>query len=65
MLVASISFFNELDTEKRNYAHGFVEIMVLERIILWKGTMSMDNTCSWPPGDLHWMEGNHSRRNTC
>jgi hypothetical protein len=65
MLKASVSFFNELATEKRNYARGFVWIMASKRIKLWKGTISMDKTCSWPPGDLRWMEDNHSGRNTC
>jgi hypothetical protein len=64
MLRTSISFFNELATEKRNYAHGFL-IMASKSIMLWKGTMSKDKTWSWAPGDLHWMEDNHSRRNTC
>jgi hypothetical protein len=64
MLKASVSFFNELATEKRNYARGFIRIMA-SKIMLGKGTMSMDKTWSWPPGDLHWMEDNHLRRNTC
>jgi hypothetical protein len=34
MLKDSVSFFNELATEKRNYAHGFVLIMASERIML-------------------------------
>jgi hypothetical protein len=33
MLRASVSFFNELATEKRNYAHGFL-IMVQEDNVL-------------------------------
>jgi hypothetical protein len=53
MLMTSVSFFNELATEKRNYAHGFIWIMASGRIMLWKGTMSRDKTWSWPPGDLH------------
>jgi hypothetical protein len=65
MLRASVSFFNELATEKRNYARGFFLIMASKRIMLWKDTMSRDKTRSWPPGDLRWMEDNHSRRNTC
>jgi hypothetical protein len=65
MLMTSVSFFNELATKKRNYARGFVQIMDSKRIMLWKGTMSMDKTQSWLPRDLHWMEDNHSRRNTC
>jgi hypothetical protein len=39
MLRTSVSFFNELATEKRNYARGFVQIRASKRIILWKGTM--------------------------
>jgi hypothetical protein len=65
MLRTSVSFFNELAIEKKNYAHGFVQIMASKRIMLGKGTMSMDKTWSWPPGDLRWMEDNHSRRDTC
>jgi hypothetical protein len=65
MLVASISFFNELSIEKRNYARGCFFIMASERIMLWKGTMSRDKTRSWLPRDLHRMEDNHSGRNTC
>ena len=42
MLKASISFFNELSTEKRNYAQGFFLIMASKRIILWKDTMSRE-----------------------
>jgi hypothetical protein len=34
MLVTSVSFFNELATEKRNYAHGLFLIMASERIML-------------------------------
>jgi hypothetical protein len=56
MLKASISFFNKLATEKRNYARSFVRIMDSKRIMLWKGTMSMEKTWSWPPRDLRWME---------
>jgi hypothetical protein len=52
MLRTFVSFFNDLSTEKRNYARGFVQIMASKRIMLWKGTMSMDKTWSWPPGDL-------------
>jgi hypothetical protein len=52
MLRASVSFFNELATEKRNYAHGLCLIMASKRITLWKDTMSRDKTRSWPPGDL-------------
>jgi hypothetical protein len=65
MLKASVSFFNNLSTEKRNYARGFVWIMASKRIMLWKGTMSMEKTWSWPPRDIHWMDDDHSRRNTC
>jgi hypothetical protein len=65
MLVTSVSFFNELATEKRNYARGLFLIMASKRIMLWKDTMSRDKTRSWLPRDLHWMEENHSGRNTC
>jgi hypothetical protein len=65
MLKASVSFFNELATEKGNYARGCFLIMASKRITLWKDTMPRDKTRSCPPGDLHWMEDNHSRRNTC
>jgi hypothetical protein len=65
MLVTSVSFFNELATEKRNYARGLSLIMASKRIMLWKDTMSRDKTRSWLPRDLHWMEENHSGRNTC
>jgi hypothetical protein len=65
MLKASVSFFNELATEKKNYARDSVLIMASKRIMLWKDTMSRDKTRSWLPRDLHWMEENHSGRNTC
>jgi hypothetical protein len=65
MLRTSVSFFNELATEKRNYARGFVLIMDSKRIMIWKDTMARDKMWSWPLGDLRWMEDNHSRRNTC
>jgi hypothetical protein len=65
MLRASVSFFNELATEKRNYACGCFLIMASKRIPLWKDTMSRDKTQSWPPGDLRWMEDSHSGRTTC
>jgi hypothetical protein len=65
MPVTSISFFNEPATEKRNYAHRLFSIMASKRITLWKDTMSRDKTRSWLPRDLHWMEENHSRRDTC
>jgi hypothetical protein len=55
MLRASISFFNELSTEKRNYARGFfmfLLIMASKRIILWKDTMAKEKMWSWPPRDL-------------
>jgi hypothetical protein len=65
MLIASISFFNELATKKRNYAREFFLIMVSNRIMLWKETMSRDKNWSWLPRDLHWMEEQCSRRNTC
>jgi hypothetical protein len=62
---ASVSFFNELATEKRNYARGCFLIMASKRIMLWKDTMSRDKTRSWLPRDLHhgWkiitLEGTH------
>jgi hypothetical protein len=65
MLVTSVSFFNELATKIQNYACGLFFIMVSKRITLWKDTMSRDKTRSWIPRDLHWMEENHSGRNTC
>jgi hypothetical protein len=65
MLVTSVSFFNELATERRNYACGFFLIMASKRMILWKDIMSRDKTWSWIPRDIRWMEDNHSRRNTC
>jgi hypothetical protein len=65
MLKASISFFSEIATEKKNYARGFSLIMASKRIVLWKDTMSRDKTRSWLPRDLRWMEDNHSGRNTC
>ena len=58
MLMASVSFFNELAIEKKKYARGWFLIMASKRIMLWKGTMSKDKMWSWPPGDLHWMEDN-------
>jgi hypothetical protein len=65
MLVTSVSFFKDLSTEKRNYAHGFFLIMASKRIILWKDSMSRDKTQSWIPRDLRLMEDNHSGKNTC
>ena len=65
MLKTSVSFFNELATEKRNYARGLYLIMASKRITLWKDTMSRDKTRSWLPRDLRRMEENHSGRNTC
>jgi hypothetical protein len=65
MLKASVSFFNELSIEKRNYARGCLLIMAFERIMLGKDTMSRDKTRSWLPRDLRWMEDNHSRKDTC
>jgi uncharacterized protein YhhL (DUF1145 family) len=65
MLVNFVSFFNELATEKGNYAHGFIWIMASKRIMLWKGTMPKDKTQSWLPRDLRQMEENHFGRNTC
>jgi hypothetical protein len=34
MLMTSVSFFNDLAIEKRNYARGFIQIMASKRIIL-------------------------------
>ena len=65
MLIDFVLFFNELATEKRNYARGGFLIMASKRIMLWKDTMSRDKTGSWLPRDLHQMEENHSGRNTC
>jgi hypothetical protein len=56
MLVTSVSFFNELSTEKRNYSCDLFLIMASKRIILWKENMSRDKTWSWLTRDLHWME---------
>jgi hypothetical protein len=65
MLEASVLFFNELATEKGNCACCFFLIMASKRIMFWKDTMARDKTRSWLPRDLHWMEENHSGRNTC
>jgi hypothetical protein len=65
MLIASVSFFNELATEKRNYAYGLFLIMVSKRIMLWKDTMSRDKNSVMASRDLHWMEEECSGRNTC
>jgi hypothetical protein len=65
MLIAYVSFFNDLSIEERNYAHGIFLIMASKRIILWKDTMSRDKTRSWLPRDIHWTEGKNSGRNTC
>jgi len=51
--VTSISFFNEISTKKRNYAHGPSLIMASRRITLWKDTMSREKTRSWLPRDIH------------
>jgi hypothetical protein len=48
-----VSFFNELATEKKKYAHDLLLIMASRRITLWKDTMSRDKTLSWLPRDLH------------
>jgi hypothetical protein len=63
MLKTPVSFFNELATEKRNYARDCVLIMASKRITLWMDTMSRDKTQSWIPRDLRRMEDNHSGRN--
>jgi hypothetical protein len=60
MLMTSISFFNELSTEKRNSSHGIFLMMASKKIMLWKETMSRDKTHSWLPRDLHSVEENHS-----
>jgi hypothetical protein len=52
MLRTYISFFNELATEKRNYARGCIWIRASKRIMLWKDTMSRDKTQSWLPRDI-------------
>jgi hypothetical protein len=65
ILKASISFFNELATERRNCAYGISLMMASKRIMLWKEIVSRGKTQSWIPRDLHWMEENHSRSNTC
>jgi hypothetical protein len=59
MLVTTVSFVNELATEKRNCARRLFLIMASKRITHWKDTMSRDKTRSWLPRDLHWMEGIH------
>jgi hypothetical protein len=61
----SVSFFNTLATEKQKPCSGLFLIMASKRIMLWKDTMSRDKTRSWLPRDLHWMEEEFSRRNTC
>jgi hypothetical protein len=53
MLIAFVSFFNNLVIEKRNYARGLFLIMASKRIMLWKDTMSKAKTRSWLPRDLH------------
>jgi hypothetical protein len=65
MLMTSVLFFNELATEKRNCSRGLSLIMASKRITLWKDTMSRDKTRSYLPRDRHWMEENHSGKNTC
>ena len=40
MLVTSVSFFNDIATEKGNYAQGYFLIMASKRITLWKEHMS-------------------------
>jgi hypothetical protein len=56
MLVDFVSFFNELVTERKNYARDIFLIMDSKRIMLWKESMSRDKTQSWLPRDLHWMQ---------
>jgi hypothetical protein len=65
MLMTFVSFFNRISIEKRSYARGFFLIMASKRIIFSKDTMSRDKPQTWLPRDLHWMEDNHSGRNTC
>ena len=65
MLMTYVSFFNELATEKRNYARDLFLIMASKRIMFWKETMSRDKTRSWLLGDLHWIEETHSGRIPC
>jgi hypothetical protein len=65
MIVASFSFFNELSIKNQNYSRDLSLFMASKRITLWKDTMSRDETRSWLPRYFHWMEEQHSRRNTC
>jgi hypothetical protein len=39
VLGTSVSYFNELSTKKRNYAHDFLLIMASKRIMVWKDAM--------------------------
>jgi hypothetical protein len=52
MLMAFVSFFNELFIEKITYARGLYLIMDSKRITLWKDNRSRDKTQSWLPRDL-------------
>jgi hypothetical protein len=53
MIIACVSFFNELAIEKGNYARRLFLIMASKRITLWKDTISRDKTRSWLPKDFH------------
>jgi hypothetical protein len=55
VFMTSVSFFNKLATEKRNYARGLSLIIASKRIMLWKDTMSRDKT-GWKKITL---EGTH------
>jgi hypothetical protein len=65
MLGTSISFFNEIATEKINYDWDLFLIMASKKITLWKNTTSRDKTQSWIPRYLHWMEDTNSGRTPC
>jgi hypothetical protein len=52
MLETSVSFFNEVGTEKQNYAQNLSLIMASKRKMLWNKYMSMDTCQPWIPGDL-------------
>jgi hypothetical protein len=53
MLVAYVSFFNELSIENKKYSHSFSLIMASKRTLLWNKYMSKDKHQPWLPGDLH------------
>jgi hypothetical protein len=52
MLIAFVSFFNEISTEKNNYDHNLSFIMASKRTILWKEYMSRDKRQPCLPRDL-------------